>query len=119
MLSDIEIAQSATPQRIAHLAAEQLGIPDEALEPYGHYKAKVDLAYLDSLPERPGSKLILVALTGWGAEEDRRRTQQCGFNQHLVKPVDPRGLIELLGALPAEHPGDGPFVKRNVRGRSA
>ena len=60
MLSDIEIAQSATPRRIIPLAAEKLGIPDEALEPYGHYKAKVDLKYLNSLPERPGSKLIVV-----------------------------------------------------------
>ena len=60
MLSDIEIAQSATPQRIIPLAAEHLGIPEEALEPYGHFKAKVDLHYLNQLPERPGSKLILV-----------------------------------------------------------
>ena len=43
-----------------------------------------------------GSKLILVALTGWGAEEDRRRTQQCGFNQHLVKPVEMDALKKLL-----------------------
>ena len=60
MLSDIEIAQSATPQRIVPLAAEHLGIPEEALVPYGHFKAKVDLQYLNRLPERPGSKLILV-----------------------------------------------------------
>ena len=60
MLSDIEIAQSATPKRIIPLAAEKLGIPDEILEPHGHFIAKVDLAYLDQLPERPGSKLILV-----------------------------------------------------------
>ena len=51
MLSDIEIAQSATPQRIIPLAAEKLGIPDEILEPHGHFIAKVDLAYLDQLPE--------------------------------------------------------------------
>jgi formate--tetrahydrofolate ligase len=60
MLSDIEIAQSATPRRIVPLAAEHLGIPEEALVPYGHFKAKVDLQYLNQLPEQPGSKLILV-----------------------------------------------------------
>ncbi|MFN4256762.1 MAG: formate--tetrahydrofolate ligase [Saprospiraceae bacterium] len=60
MLSDIEIAQAATLQKIVPLAGKRLGIPEDALEPFGHFKAKVDPAYLDSLPERPGSKLILV-----------------------------------------------------------
>lgn len=60
MLSDIEIAQAATPQRIIPLAAEKLGIPDTALEPFGHFKAKVELDYLDTLPDNPDSKLILV-----------------------------------------------------------
>ena len=60
MLSDIEIAQAATPRRIVPLAAEKLGIPEDALIPYGHYKAKVDLPYLNRLPDRPDSKLILV-----------------------------------------------------------
>ena len=52
-LSDIEIAQQATLQRIAEIA-EKLGIPEEHLEPYGHYKAKVSLDYLDSLTGPPG-----------------------------------------------------------------
>ena len=60
MLSDIEIAQAATLQKIVPLAEKRLGIPEDALEPFGHYKAKVDPDYLDSLPPRPGSKLILV-----------------------------------------------------------
>ena len=41
MLSDIEIAQQATMKRITPLAAERLGIGEEHLEPYGHYKAKI------------------------------------------------------------------------------
>jgi PAS domain S-box-containing protein len=41
----------------------------------------------------------LVALTGWGAEEDRRRTREAGFDAHLVKPVDPVELSDLLGRL--------------------
>ncbi len=58
--SDIAIAQAATMQRIASIARERLEISDEHLEPYGHYKAKVSLDYLDSLKERPDGKLILV-----------------------------------------------------------
>ena len=40
--------------------------------------------------------LALIALTGWGQEEDKRRSQEVGFNAHLVKPVDPNALQELL-----------------------
>jgi formate--tetrahydrofolate ligase len=57
--SDIEIAQAATMDRITAVA-ERLGIPDDHVEPYGHYKAKVSLEYLASLPENPDAKLILV-----------------------------------------------------------
>ncbi len=39
---------------------------------------------------------LLVALTGWGQEEDRRRTKESGFNHHLVKPADPAALQQLL-----------------------
>ncbi|HET7157462.1 MAG TPA: formate--tetrahydrofolate ligase, partial [Burkholderiales bacterium] len=58
-LSDIEIAQQATMQRITPVA-HKLGIPEDALEPYGHYKAKVSLDYMDSLTSRKDGKLILV-----------------------------------------------------------
>jgi PAS domain S-box-containing protein len=51
--------------------------------------------------EQPwGRDMILVALTGWGQEEDRRRSQEAGFNQHLTKPVDPDILRKLLARLP-------------------
>ena len=60
MQTDIDIAQQASLRRIVPLARERLGIPEESLEPYGHYKAKVALDYLDGLPERPDSRLILV-----------------------------------------------------------
>ena len=60
VLSDIEIAQQAKMQRITALARERLGIAEEHLEPYGHYKAKLSLAYLDSLKNRPDGKLVLV-----------------------------------------------------------
>jgi CheY-like chemotaxis protein len=49
------------------------------------------------LRQRPGlDKLVLVAMTGWGQEEDRRRSQEAGFDHHLVKPVEPDALHQLL-----------------------
>lgn len=46
-----------------------------------------------------GQPMILVALTGWGRDEDLRRTQEAGFNHHLVKPVDPAALMKLLATI--------------------
>ena len=43
--------------------------------------------------------VVLVALTGWGAEEDRRRSHDAGFDHHMVKPVDPHALMRLLAEL--------------------
>jgi two-component system CheB/CheR fusion protein len=39
---------------------------------------------------------LLVAVTGWGQEEDRRRSREAGFDLHVVKPVEPDALWELL-----------------------
>lgn len=59
-MSDIEIAQKANKKHIIDLAKDQYGIDSEHLEPYGHYKAKLSLNYIDSLDEKPDSKLILT-----------------------------------------------------------
>ena len=45
-----------------------------------------------------GREVLLVALTGWGQPEDKRRSQSAGFDEHLVKPVDPAVLGRLLAA---------------------
>jgi CheY-like chemotaxis protein len=45
-----------------------------------------------------GKHIYVVALTGWGHEEERRRTQSGGFDQHLVKPVDAAALNSLLAS---------------------
>ena len=51
---------------------------------------------------RPGrTEALLVALTGYGQEEDRRRSREAGFDHHLVKPVDPAVLEDLLAAAAA------------------
>ena len=73
-LSDIEIAQQAKLERATNIAA-RLGIPDEHLVPYGHYKAKVSLDYVDSLKNHPDGKLILVtAITPTPAGEGKTTT---------------------------------------------
>jgi formate--tetrahydrofolate ligase len=61
MLSDIEIAQRANPKRITEVAKGKLGIDEEHLDPYGHYKAKLSLDFVKSLEERPDGKLVLVS----------------------------------------------------------
>jgi signal transduction histidine kinase len=48
------------------------------------------------LLDRGVRPLLLVAMTGYGTEEDRRRSQEVGFDHHLVKPVDPQVLREML-----------------------
>ena len=73
--SDIEIAQSAKKRPILDIAREKLGIAPEHLEPYGHYKAKVSLDYINSLQSRPNGKLILVsAITPTPAGEGKTTT---------------------------------------------
>ena len=82
MPSDIEIAQATTMDRISTVAAG-LGIPDEALEPYGHYKAKVANAYLDGLPERPDAKLILVTAISPTPAGEGKTTTTVGLGDGL------------------------------------
>ena len=47
-----------------------------------------------------GKDLMLVALTGWGQEEDRHRSREAGFDAHMVKPVDHDALTQLLASRP-------------------
>jgi CheY-like chemotaxis protein len=46
-----------------------------------------------------GKDIFFIALTGWGQDEDRRKSKDAGFDSHLVKPVDHQELLELLGSL--------------------
>jgi CheY-like chemotaxis protein len=46
-----------------------------------------------------GNNMVLIALTGWGQEEDRKRSHEAGFDHHLVKPVDPKVLMTLVADL--------------------
>jgi formate--tetrahydrofolate ligase len=83
MPSDIEIAQKATLRRVVELAKDRLGIPEDALEPYGHYKAKVSLDYLDSLKDKPNGKLILVTAISPTPAGEGKTTTTVGLGDAL------------------------------------
>ena len=73
-LSDIEIAQRATLIPVLQMAQDRLGIPAEALEPYGHYKAKIDLAWLDKHPGPKGKLILVTAISPTPAGEGKTTT---------------------------------------------
>src|SRR5712671_2313580 len=81
-LSDIEIAQQAKLQRATQIAAK-LGIPEDTLEPYGHYKAKVSLEYMDSLQGRKDGKLILVTAISPTPAGEGKTTTTVGLGDAL------------------------------------
>jgi len=54
--------------------------------------------------EQPtGKGAVLIALTGWGQDEDRRRSHEAGFDHHMVKPVDPGALMSMITVLNVAH----------------
>lgn len=46
-----------------------------------------------------GKSIVIIAVTGWGQEDDRRKSNEAGFDRHLVKPVNPQALMKILGEL--------------------
>jgi DNA-binding response OmpR family regulator len=54
--------------------------------------------------------MIVIALTGWGQEDDKRRADECGFDAHMIKPVEPARLNELLRKLLNERGRPGAFL---------
>jgi formate--tetrahydrofolate ligase len=83
MASDIEIAQAAKLQRISRVALDRLGIAEEHLEPYGHYKAKISLKYLDTLKARKDGKLILVTAISPTPAGEGKTTTTVGLGDAL------------------------------------
>lgn len=82
-LSDIEIAQCASLRRITELARDRLGIADTHLVPYGHYKAKIDLGYLNTLRDRPDGKLVLVTAISPTPAGEGKTTTTVGLGDAL------------------------------------
>jgi formate--tetrahydrofolate ligase len=83
MASDIEIAQKAKLERISKVALSKLGISEEHLEPYGHYKAKVSLPFLDTLKSRKNGKLILVTAISPTPAGEGKTTTTVGLGDAL------------------------------------
>ena len=83
MPSDIEIAQASKMIRIAKLAQEKLGIGEEHLEPYGHYKAKVSLPFLETLKGKKDGKLILVTAISPTPAGEGKTTTTVGLGDAL------------------------------------
>jgi formate--tetrahydrofolate ligase len=81
--SDIEIAQAAKPRRIVDIAKEKLGIDEENLDPYGHYKAKVSMSYIKSLAKKPDGKLILVTAVSPTPAGEGKTTTTVGLTDAL------------------------------------
>ena len=82
MKSDIQIAQEASPQPISQVA-QRLGIPESAIEPYGRTKAKIALAYIDTLTDRPQGKLILVTAISPTPAGEGKTTTTVGLGDAL------------------------------------
>ena len=82
-MSDIEIAQKANMKRIVDLALKQYGIESEYLEPYGHYKAKLSLNYIDSLKDKEDGKLILVTAVSPTPAGEGKTTTTVGLGDAL------------------------------------
>jgi len=83
MPSDIDIAQAAKLQRISKVALAKLGIAEEHLEPYGHYKAKVSLPYLETLKSRKDGRLILVTAISPTPAGEGKTTTTVGLGDAL------------------------------------
>ncbi len=82
MKTDIEIAQEAMMEPIAGIAVKN-GIPEEALELYGKYKAKLSEEFLDSIKDRPNGKLILVTAINPTPAGEGKTTTSIGLGQAL------------------------------------
>ena len=91
--SDIEIAQAATLKPIIQLAQDRLGIPAEALEPYGHYKAKIDLQWLNN-NKTPNGKLVLVTAISPTPAGEGKTTTTVGLGDALNR-IGKRTVIAL------------------------
>ena len=82
MTSDIAIAQSAKMLRISQVA-QRYDIEEEYLEPYGHYKAKISLDFLDTLKDKPDGKLVMVTAINPTPAGEGKTTTTIGLGDAL------------------------------------
>ena len=79
----IEIAKSAKLKPILELASQRLGVPEDLLEPYGRFKAKLSLDFIDSLAQRPSGRLILVTAISPTPAGEGKTTTTVGLGDAL------------------------------------
>jgi formate--tetrahydrofolate ligase len=81
--TDIEISQAAKKRPIIDVARERLGLTPENLEPYGHYKAKVSMDFINTLQNKPNGKLILVSAINPTPAGEGKTTTTVGLTDAL------------------------------------
>ena len=109
MLTDIEIAQQAKMLKITEIAAK-LGITEDELEPYGHYKAKISQACIDRLSSQPDGKLILVTAINPTPAGEGKTTTSIGLSEGMRR-------LGLRSVLALREPSLGPVF--GVKGGAA
>jgi formate--tetrahydrofolate ligase len=89
--ADIDIAQAATMDQIVEVAG-RLGIPDADVEPYGRFKAKISLDFLDTLPANPDARLVLVTAISPTPPGEGKTTTSVGLGDGL-QAIGKRAMI--------------------------
>ncbi len=92
MLTDIEIARQAEMRPIVELAKEKFDIPVRHLDPYGHYKAKLSLDYIEAIQDRADGKLILVTAISPTPAGEGKTTTTVGLGDALNR-IGKKALI--------------------------
>lgn len=93
MLTDIEIAQSANMKNIKEIASS-LGLSENDIEPYGHYKAKISNSVFDSIKDNKNGKLILVTAVNPTPAGEGKTTVSIGLGQSMAK-IGKKAIIAL------------------------
>jgi formate--tetrahydrofolate ligase len=93
MKSDIDIAQAAKLEKITTIA-KKLDIPENSLEPFGHYKAKISLDFVKSLEKKDDGKLILVTAISPTPAGEGKTTTSVGLGDALNK-IGKKALVTI------------------------
>jgi CheY-like chemotaxis protein len=89
--------------RIAYDGVEALGLaseyrPDAIVLDIGMPKMNGYDVAKKLRAEPTGQQMTIIALSGWGQEEDKRRSREAGIDHHLVKPLEPTSLLQVLAS---------------------
>ncbi|HSH72007.1 MAG TPA: formate--tetrahydrofolate ligase [Methylophilaceae bacterium] len=95
MISDIEIAQQARMKKVTEIASS-LGLPEEIVESYGHYKAKIDFEAYPEIASRPDGKLILVTAISPTPAGEGKTTTTVGLGDALSRLGEKTGKKAMI-----------------------